>query len=529
MAEEHTYLFIIEAPGKRKALSATLEKLGISGQVFSTNGHILQNDKSLWPIGITKNFIETNRRPIRPELCEELIALSSHFSRVIIATDPDDEGHVIASDIARLLTHHQAVYRALCYGFDELSMRKALSSLTYIDHGKATPGNVRRVIDRWIGSTFSSKEKGIGVGRIITGALALANKIPVTLGYLPIEIASSDGGGAFRANIPLNRDNLQDVDLMVEEVASIGALDVDRKEVETASRPYDHVDMVLALSKKTGESIKVIEERLQRFYEGQHISYPRTDCHSFNRHTVKMAEELAHHNHIKIRSDFYPINDDEHAHESIHILDTRYNVNEEIAEGTDKEILQFIGREFLRAAQASIAVYPDLRGAPQWVKEQIWKRQFAMQNGWHDKADPPAGQPVMLTKEQAALQFLHEQGLGRPGTMVSHAVRLTSKPLLTDEFELTQLGREYLSIAPTPLFNGDVHQLLERIGNVDLPMDVTEQMRIFYALERSGLLASSGLDEQAIRIIKDSLEDYKDGTLDNHPEMPKVNTNPDMT
>jgi len=509
-------LFIIEAAGKKDALTKTLSQLSIDGYVFSTNGHLLSNPNSLWPSFIDARFRELRRRPINEELCVDLKIAAGKAMRVVVATDPDDEGHVIATDVAELLKNHDNVMRGLFYGFDALSVQKGMRRLSRIEPEKAVPGTVRRVIDRWIGSTFSDPKRGLSVGRVLTGTLSLMKRTPVEIGFLPVDIPAADGGGPFRGNIAVTRENKHLLERYVNELKGATPLEIERKEMEVAGVPQDHIDTILSISKKTGESIQVVQERLQRFYEQQHISYPRTDAHSYNKRSIEFAQELATKNRVEIKPELYKVNNEEHAHESVHLLKA-ISLEREIQYGEDQEILTHIGRMMIKAGQPEITIYADKKNLPFWAKKTDWTRSVAMNNGWRDQTPPPF-QFVAYTKEQAALKFIHDNELGRPGTMVSHAVNIASKGLLTDEFNVTSKGRFYLANSPEALFKRRAHSILEYAGVAELGElhdvlgedGITVEDRVQFALKESGLLK-----EAEMRILK------KESQFNKRPSRPE--------
>src|SRR3546814_13375608 len=76
-------LFVIEAPGKLRRLGGILRDLfpGQSVSLFATKGHLFAQPRSLDPICITPDLIETNRLPIDPALLEQLLAKAAEIGR----------------------------------------------------------------------------------------------------------------------------------------------------------------------------------------------------------------------------------------------------------------------------------------------------------------------------------------------------------------------------------------------------------------------------------------------------------------
>ncbi|MBP8275897.1 MAG: hypothetical protein KAX55_03270, partial [Propionivibrio sp.] len=99
-------LVVIESPGKLKTLHRVFGEIGFHADVCATIGHFLENPASLKDLAIEYRdgeFVETKRKPYREDsyryLCDQLRKCTG---RVIVATDNEQEGHVIAQDVADL-------------------------------------------------------------------------------------------------------------------------------------------------------------------------------------------------------------------------------------------------------------------------------------------------------------------------------------------------------------------------------------------------------------------------------------------
>ena len=98
-------LVIIEAEGKLRHFYQIFAEIGYKADLFATLGFFLDNPKSFKDTAVrlsSGEFIEPFREPVRPDAYLRLKhTIQSCSGRIVIATDNDHEGHVIASDIDR--------------------------------------------------------------------------------------------------------------------------------------------------------------------------------------------------------------------------------------------------------------------------------------------------------------------------------------------------------------------------------------------------------------------------------------------
>ena len=156
-------LWVIEADGKVKRFQEILKKAGIRGaEVFATGGHLFSAPRSLHPLGIDRNYQDV-RNPVRPDRVEQLTSLAGLADHLIVATDPDDEGDVIAADVARLVQKIRPdlpISRIRLQALSPTALTSALERKGPVGEGVA--GTVRRVFDRWIGGNIFPVSGGSG-------------------------------------------------------------------------------------------------------------------------------------------------------------------------------------------------------------------------------------------------------------------------------------------------------------------------------------------------------------------------------
>jgi DNA topoisomerase I len=195
-----TPLIVIEAPGKRAVLRRLLEVCGIDAQVFATRGHLLRYPGGLWPLGVAEDFSEPGRVP--GAVAARLQAAASGSSEVVVATDPDAEGEVIARDVWRVVRETARVVTRLRLGsLTQAALAEAWPLRGPLSPESAREGDARRVVDRLIGHAFS--QAGLPVGRVMTAALGAAVRDEPVIGHLTLVLPAADGGRPYRAVVPV--------------------------------------------------------------------------------------------------------------------------------------------------------------------------------------------------------------------------------------------------------------------------------------------------------------------------------------
>jgi DNA topoisomerase I len=159
--------------------------------VVGLRGHIVELDYprelSEWSLSALPQLLETEplRKVTEPTIVETLQRIAHEFDRVILATDFDREGEVIAQECLTLLhevnpklTVRRARYSALTR--DEIE--QSFAKLNQLDTALAAAGEARQEIDLVWGAlltrylTLTSQQRGQGflsAGRVQTPTLAL--------------------------------------------------------------------------------------------------------------------------------------------------------------------------------------------------------------------------------------------------------------------------------------------------------------------------------------------------------------------
>lgn len=318
-------LIIIEAHGKIPAWSRIMSSLGVPAKILATSGHLFRYPSSLYPLGIkiSKGQAVDISRTVRPEIEARIVAAlraRDEGSEIIIATDDDPEGDVIALDVMRLIVNLDPMLLDDCLrvrpnaitrsGIDA-AIKAARRDGGGIDDlmSRAVAGRTRAMTDRWMGASLS-RVAGTGCGRVRAGLLGtvycwarspdLLRGLPET-GEITLQARSGAGGLPFTAQIPL-AGGAQDILAglakryrgrlipgHVTPMRSAGAAIAPRFSKIT---PFNTGDALAYASRFYGVSPKQAMRGLQDAYMAGRISYPRTDNRTMSQATASTVVQI---------------------------------------------------------------------------------------------------------------------------------------------------------------------------------------------------------------------------------------------
>lgn len=466
-------LVIIESPGKLKTLHRVFGEIGFHSNVCATIGHFLENPSTLKDLAIETRdgeFIETKRLPFREDsyryLCDQIRKCTG---RILVATDNDQEGHVIAQDVATLaagLAPSRPVMRMLVGGLDRESIVRALANLRPIEPAKSVPGTARRISDRIIGACMSDFERNKPVGRVQSALLGLCTDQGLAHTRLHVKMPCTDGGKPFVGEVPVYSAMTP-----AKLIAALGGLDippapVDHSEIRQMSAPLAYGDALLDLHRSLNLDIADASDLLQRMYEAGDISYPRTTSRGLTEAGIESVARIARvKGLVAFKKELLPCVDMSSPHEAIRVLNEDRLHTIDIGKpiklhDTDRDAaLSFVARRTLEAGVPVQRDYPDLSHAPEWAQEVEWKRDTRrVILPWRY---PEPQQVVSRDIKAALVETMMQSGVGRPSTYAQHAARFAERDLLDYKFDLTTKGHEWLDFAPYPLKRPDTSARIE--------------------------------------------------------------------
>lgn len=301
-------LIIIEAPGKVRAWERAARKIGLSATLVTTRGHMSRFPDRLTPFGVrfeNGRAVDEGRVPnglIVDRIRDALLDLPPS-AQILIATDDDPEGDVIALDAFRALIGQDRslvdrVRRVRARSVTVAGITEAIARAER-DPGisdlftRAVPGRARAISDRWIGSAFTELA-GTGCGRVRAALLgaallwrgdpSLVRGAPET-GELTFTARSDPTGLPFFARVPLfgkvpaplravaERYRGRLIPGHVRPMASLSAAVAPRI---GDVRPFNTGDALAYAGRFYGIGPRAAMRGLQNAYMAGRISYPRT-------------------------------------------------------------------------------------------------------------------------------------------------------------------------------------------------------------------------------------------------------------
>lgn len=238
-------LIVIEAPGKVAKVSLCAIGHGLKVEVFATKGH-LRRHAGLYPLGMTATTEPGRTWTPRAAQLKSL----AQGREVVIATDPDAEGEVIARDVHVCVgTVAASVTRLRLGALSHQAFGQAWSARQAWRSGdEAAEGDARRRFDRAIAHAFS--QDGLPVGRVLSSALgaAVSKDGDLAIGYVQLTLPAADGGRPWVARLPVNAGNRELWERRLDEWDQVAARVSVRATGHTplARRPLDFAQLVLA-------------------------------------------------------------------------------------------------------------------------------------------------------------------------------------------------------------------------------------------------------------------------------------------
>ena len=444
-------LVIIEAPGKRASLKDVLWRAGMRGfEVEATAGHIAGNPARLSPLGITSSFRETNYaiREDRIATCERIReAAQSTTGRIVIATDDDQEGDVIARDVWRLVIapeDRSRVVRVRLRALSPSEVHAAFEDAAPFDPLSAAKGDARRVLDRLVGALSSAEG---AVGRVQGSLLlALTQQKPV-VGVATYTATAEDGCEPWIAQRPVFAGDDIPAPVMLDVHLSVGS----SVESTVGARPLNYGEIVLLSSVETGAEVADVSRAMQDLYERGQMTYPRSMAQAISVDAARRLDVIARMNgaafdaerFTAVRAHGLQV---EHGHEAPNPATFEVPLNR-VAEllSLPEHVLVLVARNLVDCGVRCTLEQPalrDLQRLPDELAGLPWHRKTEAGLRLYPVVVPEAGFKPW-TQEQSLLHLMHKNGLGRPSTLVEHVNKFAARGLVTEDFELTAKGRDW--------------------------------------------------------------------------------------
>jgi len=305
---------IVESPTKAK----TIRKFLKGYFVLATYGHILDLPPNSFGLYLKENKIEAKYIPIRGKnrIIKKIKEIATKTTDIILATDPDREGEMIAYEIKMILPQkeHKKIKRIFLHEIIPSALFSALKNLSEIKESLANAQKGRRYLDRIFGYTLSPLlwkiEKNLSAGRVQSSALRLIIE-------KEDEIRNFQKNEYFHLyalleNFPLKtvliEENFKPWDLGKEELEKIkkNILKIKNLVLEKIVEERKKIFPPLPpdtenLQRLASQFLKFPPKKTmfiaQKLFESGYITYHRTDSHNINKNFSLMIRDFIYTNY----------------------------------------------------------------------------------------------------------------------------------------------------------------------------------------------------------------------------------------
>lgn len=463
-------VFIIEAPGKVRVLQDLLRKVGVDAKVQATSGHICDFPREPRDLGIDQAFRPFNRILRNPETGRYIREAVVGAKNVFIATDADQEGDVIAWDVAELISDiWPEPFRVRLKGMDEDSVRQAIVDATAVRKEDAVPGRTRAIVDRMIGFTLS--HNGVKVGRIRTPLLGICRDEKLAVAKLRLTAPAKDGGRPWVAECDVLDPISMKIAKQLEDVV-FPELDRRRESKPYTSKP-NHTGEVLV---RAGDVLRLkpheAQQKMQDLYESGQLSYPRAGSKGLSPTIAAKIADIVK----KSRYNFEPSNvaakTDADVHDAPYPIGS-VNVTHDPENVGDHEGMRvMIARDLVKNGQSHIIeeAFGSVAGnhlrklgfseaISDFVAKLPWRREvgprYPGQEAW------PESKVIDRVPDTILLQAAMKKGLGRPSTWGRHIKNFMDDELVNADLTLNEKGKAWAEASPEVLLDPRLSAAIE--------------------------------------------------------------------
>mgnify|MGYP001483017428 CR=1 FL=1 len=479
----HT-LFVIEAPGKSDKLREILSQTKGLGdfEVVATRGHFCRMPSELDPLYIDDNLRETARHA--DEVTKKLLLDGCDGAKeVVIATDSDAEGEVIARDVFSIVSGVAPVISRMKFlAIARDSIVEAYHSRKPFDEKPAYSGDARRVFDRLMGAALCDREKKIYSGRVQAALLNFVGKREPVAGEAVVALRASDGGRDFIAKVPYTKSQEDVVMRLVESASKMEPVDVASRVSTVTSRPWGFGDAVVKAHVATGMPVSRVSEVMQGLYESGKMTYPRSSARAIHESTVSSLERIAKEHRVKFDASRVPtlygngVDGVSVSHPSpAPLVGVDLNAPLRTLSPEDR-VLSVITRNLMESGISRVVEVADLTGC-EGLPQSLSFSRVDRPLSWERAVTPGL---VKYDPQASMILLMQSAGIGRPSTLVSHADKFVERGLLGEDMRLSEKGRQWLDSLPKAF--GKISPALLEFAFDLLPGTPQERLRTIVAM-----------------------------------------------
>lgn len=467
-------IWVIEAPGKKDTFQKALIAAGFKGdRVLATYGRLFdlpQDEMGFDPSMMSQPGTSSQIHwvPKNPDRAVELIRRLSEGDTVVIATDSDLEGELIASQVEELCVHSQRqrskpqkVIRAHISAITPGGIELGLSNAGPVDANMVRAAKARRVLDRLLGYTFHDPEDPwrLSIGRVVTPLVGSLFESPGEAVIIRKKL-----GDGWNAIVRLDTSQAVHADTLVGVLHGLPAPAVQISRVE--SHEFEHKPLtgpealslcMRALPYSPGE----IQASIQKSYERGVLSYPRTDSRTLDEVGMKWIDRMAGRESVQFDKGLMEARQSERLERSYDAHKALLPLTEDIPAASipssylsiDEAVLRVIAQHSVQIGAPSELYTREIgrlddhdNGSRKWAQVlRAWEDKlffvrdtddsgFQQDPLRHEISRPPEVSQALISKwthspTQIVMDRLCEMGLGRPSTLFGLAEKTFSSYL----------------------------------------------------------------------------------------------------
>lgn len=297
---------VLESTGKVHSVESLLSDFGFSNfNVIATFGRLF--DLPIDALGVNlEDLSQIKRVPINQNRIDYLSKLLADASLILVVTDDDIEGELIANDvfqIADLCGHRseETVFRLRLKAIAFKQFIESLESASGINNEIVKGALARRTFDRICGYSISSNDYSTyngmlhgRVGRVLTPLLSIVSKDDYdsqSFGYVSV---IDDNNKTWHLEIfDNNKDFVVSKCNLLSSLKAPKIRKISSELVGDGALPMDFGSALSSLSMASGFSVARTSECLQDLYQSGAISYHRTDSRVISRSSAEEVGKVA--------------------------------------------------------------------------------------------------------------------------------------------------------------------------------------------------------------------------------------------
>ena len=453
-------LVIVESATKAKKIQGYL---GNDYKVIASFGHVTDLPKDR--LGIDTDNWNAEYVPTKPTIITKIKALAKESEFVLLAADPDREGHAIAWHIANIISNNKKYYRIVFNEINKNSIIQAIENKHDLDTQIVKAQETRRFVDRICGYRLSPllwnqfDINTLSAGRVQSSVLALIFKRYQEIKSPKPQVYYSVVAD-FKNDLKncIHKSNVKEIDevkrlLHMIDTGAVWNVSNNKKEAkQNPPPPFITSSIQMMASASLFISGKKCMDVLQKLYESGMITYHRTDStvvsKIFMSNAKKYIQDTYGDNYSTTRSWGNNSGNTQGAHECIRVVDInkqdistddqlesklykliwkrsvqsqmspaifdQYDIeitNQDIVFHTSKKIMTFLGFNIV-----------DTKELPS--KEIKIPKTTKMLNL---KGSPSIDKLLTLYNETSIIKEMEDLGIGRPSTYAPTINNLRTK------------------------------------------------------------------------------------------------------